>query len=59
MHGIRCPYCRSKDVAKNGFYRYKKINIRAEGRNGGKQPGFEILILMVAIMVALLIRRKK
>jgi len=23
MHGIRCPYCRSKDVVKNGFYRYK------------------------------------
>jgi len=23
MHGISCPYCRSKDVVKNGFYRYK------------------------------------
>ena len=23
MYGISCPYCRSKDVVKNGFYRYK------------------------------------
>jgi len=58
MHGIRRPLLQKQGRCEKRLYRYKNKHWAKE-RNGGKQPGFEILLLMVAIMVALLIRRKK